>query len=483
MSDVETSTPTAVPVPAIAPSEAVVLRTVQIGQVIPQPIPSSPVPQHPYMAPNGRSNMHNDAYMSDSYAWPGPSGPTVQVKLGVLDGLCATLTFDSLGRIVTVRSRVKLGVQRDLLLLDPQTLQPLASYTLPSGGAGGSGFGAGGYIYLDNLDRPVIPTADQTVMIFELKEGPTVGDPKEWIPVAVYNLGPAIGDAQASIQSALPDWFGNIWFVTDSGRVGLVNPATGVVKAMQLPSPETIGNSFAVDQTGGVFIVSDYAQYRFDAGPDGAPRVTWRYTYDRGSEMKPGQVNFGSGTTPTLIGDSWLGITDNADPQMHVVVYRREAEYQGNRKAAEIPVFTPGKSDTENSLIAAGETFIVENNYGYTGTYKAPTGPVEPGMARVAWPQGGFGETLWSSTGVVIPSVVSKVSLADGLVYSYTLELANGQTHWSVTAVDAHTGQVAWSVPTGPGLDFDNRYAGLFVGPNGTVYVPVWSGIVSVSNV
>jgi hypothetical protein len=481
MSTTESSAPATIAVPSIGPSEAVLLHTVSVPVVTPQPITSGPVPEHPYMAPNGRSNMHNDAYMSDSYTWRGPAGGELQVKLGVLDGLCATLTFDSQGRIVTVRTRVRLGVKRDLLLLDPHTLAVLASYELPGGGVGGSGFGSGGYIYLDHQDRPVIPTADQTVMIFDLVE-PEGSDQMKWVPAAVYNVASAIGDSDASIQSAIPDWSGNIWFVTDTGKVGFVNPATGAAGAMQLPSPETIGNSFAVDQTGGVFIVSDYAQYRFDVGPDGGPAVTWRYTYDRGSELKPGQVNFGSGTTPTLIGDQWLGITDNADPQMHVVVYRRELDFQGNRKAAEIPVFKPGQSDTENSLIAAGDTFIVENNYGYTGTYNAPTGPVTPGMARVAWPLGGFGETVWSSDQVVVPSVVSKVSLADGLVYSYVMEQANGRTGWSVAAVRASDGQVAWKAPTGEGLEFDNHYAGLFVGPDGTVYVPVWAGIVSVSH-
>lgn len=46
MSSVETS----VPVPSIAPSQAVVLRTVTVSTVTPQPIPSQAVPRNPYMA-------------------------------------------------------------------------------------------------------------------------------------------------------------------------------------------------------------------------------------------------------------------------------------------------------------------------------------------------------------------------------------------------------------------------------------------------
>jgi len=31
-------------------------------------------PQNPFMAPNGRSNLHNDAYMTDTYGVSGPLG-------------------------------------------------------------------------------------------------------------------------------------------------------------------------------------------------------------------------------------------------------------------------------------------------------------------------------------------------------------------------------------------------------------------------
>ena len=43
---------------------------------------------------------------------------------------------------------------------------------------------------------------------------------------------------------------------------------------------------------------------------------------------KPGQSDAGSGTTPTLMGNGWVAITDNADP-MNVVVYRRARGCEG----------------------------------------------------------------------------------------------------------------------------------------------------------
>ena len=71
-----------------------------------------------------------------------------------------------------------------------------------------------------------------------------------------------------------------------------------------------------------MYIVSDAALYRFDAGADGTPAVTWREKYPNSGVQKPGQVSPGSGTTPTLMGSEYVAITDNADP-MDVVVYKR----------------------------------------------------------------------------------------------------------------------------------------------------------------
>src|SRR5256885_16630885 len=92
------------------------------------------------------------------------------------------------------------------------------------------------------------------------------------------------------------------------------------------------------------------------------PVVTWREEYDRGSRLKPGQTNFGSGTTPTLMGTRWVAITDNADPQMHVVVYWRAASIAGPRLLCAVPGFAPGMSATENSLIGTRDPLLVGDN-------------------------------------------------------------------------------------------------------------------------
>ncbi len=103
------------------------------------------------------------------------------------------------------------------------------------------------------------------------------------------------------------------------GIVGILDPVTGAVRTFV--TGEEIENSFAVDRHG-TYIVSDKAMYRFEADGEGSPAVFWRAVYRNSGIRKKGQVDAGSGTTPTLLGSHWVAITDNADP-MDVVVYNR----------------------------------------------------------------------------------------------------------------------------------------------------------------
>ena len=125
-------------------------------------------------------------------------------------------------------------------------------------------------------------------------------------------------------------------FVTEQGVVGAVDQETGATEVLSLG--ETITNSFAVDETGGIYIVTTKALYRLDLSDAGAPEVTWRKEYPNIGTTKPGQTSPGSGTTPTLVNDEWVAITDNAAP-MNIVVYRRGADATGDREVCSVPVF------------------------------------------------------------------------------------------------------------------------------------------------
>src|SRR5436305_1093764 len=233
----------------------------------PNPVAAPEPPRDPFMAPNGKSEIHVDAYQSDANSWSGPLGSNMTVNSTFQSAECASHTFDSAGRLVTVC----VGLQGPTLdMFDPQTLELLASFPLPPRSPGGgnplSDFSGGGYFYLDNQDRAVIPTNNRQIWVVRETSGP--GFELEH----AYDLSTAV-TSDDKLFSALPDWTGRIWFASAKGVVGTVDPSSGQVQAYR--TNEAMGNSFALDETGGVFVVTDGALYRFDATRSGAPKVSW----------------------------------------------------------------------------------------------------------------------------------------------------------------------------------------------------------------
>ncbi len=464
-------------------------------------IASPPVYQNPFMAPNNVSEIHLNAYQTDTFSTLGPaSAPSQTVQERLIwppSQIAGTIAVNSSGQILTIRvgpSPTSSGTSsgdETLLLIDPVTLKVLAEAILPNRPSdnGTVSFTGGGYFYLNNLDQVVCVTANQQIRIYSVQNDQFALD-------QTYDLSAAINNSSDILNSVLPDSSGNLWFITEQGDVGYVNPTTGSINITNIrdvpganPS-ETDTKSFATDGQGGVYVVSDYALYRFQVGSNGAPQDTWRTAYDRGTREKPGQNQIGSGTTPTCFDDSagnqFVAITDNADPYMHVNVYNR----QTGALVAQQAVFTnlPDKGDTENSLIAVNDSILVENNYGnlaISSTSGART--TEPDIDRVDFNPGtGQSEVVWENAKIAVPSIVSQLSTADGLEYTYAKD-AHG---WYWAAVSYQNGQVVAKgrIPQSKnkgcalvkgGELGNNFYGGITVAPNGTAYAGVLGGIVA----
>jgi hypothetical protein len=441
------------------------------------PVAGTTVPRHPFMAPNGRSNIHNDGYQTDAYDWLGPLGRSMQVTSTFLASDCASVTFDSRGRIVSVCVGI---VRPTLRVLDPSTLETLASMDLPVRDPFTTNptklftdFSGGGYFYLDDRDQAVVSTYDRHILT--IRTADESGAPKLTV-VRDVNLNGVI-PLNDKLISALPDWSGRLWFVSVRGVVGTISADGATIRSIRTDEP--VGNSFAVDDDGGVYIVSDAALYRYDASTDGTPTVTWRQEYDNDGRIKPGQTQAGSGTTPTVMDDGMIAITDNADP-INVVVYRRDRDVSGEREICRIPVFDRGASSTDNSLVAAHHSLVVENNYGYRGPTSTLLGQTtKPGLERIdVDPDAGTCTRAWRSDEIA-PSVVPKASLEAGLLYTYTKPPGTSSDPWYFTAIDFRTGRTVYKQLAGSGLGFNNNYAPITLGPDGTAYVGVLGGLVA----
>jgi hypothetical protein len=437
-------------------------------------------PRNRFMAPNPRSNIHNDPWMTDAYRGPGPLGVSpVAMSNSMPPALCGSLTFHSRGYIVSVCPSLLAAPQARVI--DPQSLEILATYNMPNapdppGTKAYQNFAGGGYFFLDGRNRIWSATKTSHVLVLQVSD-----DGRSITPVRDYDVSKVLASDER-ISSALPDFRGRIWFVSKkSGKVGYFGRSKGRIHVISLG--EEIENSFAVDRRG-VYIVSDKRMYRFGARRGKKPRVVWKAKYRDSGIVKPGQVDAGSGTTPTIMKGGYVAITDNADP-MNVVVYRtaRRLKHGQRRKVCQVPVFDKGASATENSLLTNNRSLYVENNYGYQDPFGPNSGALtSPGFARVDVRRGGRGcRKVWETKIERGSSVVPKLSTRTGLIYTYTRDQsavpASQPYYW--TAISARTGATAYKVYAGNGLAFNNNYAGLALGPTGTAYLATTGGMLA----
>jgi hypothetical protein len=197
------------------------IKTFEGSPAKPDPFSLPPVPRNPFMAPNALSNLHDDAYQTDTYLWSGPLGHRMQTQSAFYPGTvltreCASITFDSQRRLVTIC----VGLDRPVVaIIDPATLTLLATYPLPprqpSGGNPFTDFSGGGYFYLDQADRVVAPTTTRHIFIIAETPGPGLALRRD------FDVSGRLA-SDDKIVSALPDWDGRIWFASKAGVVGWV---------------------------------------------------------------------------------------------------------------------------------------------------------------------------------------------------------------------------------------------------------------------
>ena len=218
------------------------------------------------------------------------------------------------------------GLDRPVLAISiPNTLEPLATFDLPPRQPGGGGnpftdFSGGGYFYLDRRDRAVAPTTTRHIYVVGETAGPGLALRHD------YDLTGAVPAATTRSSPRCPTGMGGSGSPRPRGWSAGSTDAPARSTPARLTSP--IGNSFAVDELGGVYMVTDRALYRLEAR-HGRVRVVWRHGYPNDGTVKPGQTQAGSGTTPTLIAHGrFVAITDNADP-VHIIVFQRRAHPRG----------------------------------------------------------------------------------------------------------------------------------------------------------
>ena len=226
------------------------------------------------------------------------------------------------------------------------------------------------------------------------------------------------------------------------------------------------------------------------------PYKVWEAPYATTGQVRSGQIELGSGTTPTILGEGkYVAITDNAE-QMDVVVYRTDAQLDPNedRVVCKVPVFDfpgGGKGANSNSLNGIHNSIIVQNTYGYWFDFDEANNYANPhlkqpgafGLERIDIDPNGTGCTKVWANQEVATVLVPRLSTRTGLIYTqdrkWDAENEVNAYYW--VALDFRTGEVVWQKMAGTGVLFDSFYpVGGDIGPNGALYSGGYGGLITI---
>lgn len=407
-----------------------------------------PFAPHPQMGMHGAAGMHGDSLSSDTTPLAGPASKSLTSKFQMLGAVCPTVLVRKDARLwlyCTDRKR-RAPVA---ILLDPETMTPLAKLPLEAGALLGSV-----YAYADNLDRLVLVDGQQRIL--RLSAQKNAEDQDKWdIELAVQReLMPIITKACGSemcdqVVSISPGKGNSVWWVTRNGLVGLAAENAYDARLRRLGKDEQVHNSFSSTLDGQASIVTDHALYWLDQDKNNEISIRWRRPYDRGPARKPGQLSWGSGATPSFFthpkGGPMVTITDNAEKQISVLVYDRDG-----RKVCQHPVFGSSQAGTENSQIAYRDRIVVASTYGYpypalpkgAGASVPESAEFVGGLATIGLnAEGTECSTLWENS--IASAAVPKLSLATKMIYTVQRSKGEGTNDtYHFVAMHAESGEL-----------------------------------------
>lgn len=380
--------------------------------------------QNPYLGINSLATMHGDAQSSDATPFAGPGDPGVggtwKVTFTNHWAACPTILAGQDGYIQALMTQflgsdAKLRKPK-LAIIEPASGAQLGAIEIPTGALLG-----GVYAYLDaDSNLVMVDGTNALTWISHSQDGMKV-----WVSRRIDLTDAMKLEPKDHVVGIVPDWHGRIWVASERGVVGLADPKRNVVrltKLQQYSPTERIDNSISACPQG-VSIITSYGIYMLSADASTSkPRIIWSHSYDRGTKQKPGQLSHGSGATATFFGPNgsdYVMLSDNADRQEKLIVYRSA----DGSAVGEGPLFTPGASGTENSMIGVQNSIVGACTFGYPYAQYPDTKPayraqVAPGMERWDVNDDASGITLkWRNNGIY-SAAVPRLSTADNLIYT-----------------------------------------------------------------
>ena len=335
------------------------------------------------------------------------------------------------------------------------------------------------------------------------------GDPKsDIVTEAIFDIPLELKTVEGEhIVGMNMTYDGHIALATSAGLVMTISRDFSTYQAISLGANQEVSNSIAVDEDGGIFVVTSKQMHRIQWNGE-TLSLLWSADYEAGPDTPlPGRLGIGSGSTPTLMGkedeDKFVVFTDGGELMNLVLMWRDEipADWQAigegkdRRIAAEFPI-TFGISDrtksiSEQSVMVRGHSaMVVDNEYSWDTSqlgedpqwgmvtvlfsnlkFNAPIG-----VEKFSWkPDSREVVSDWSNQ-ESCPNGIPTMSEASNLAYCW------GQIggKWTILGFDWNTGETKVEAPMGYLPKYNSTYAATQVVANRQIVGGTVSGVVRV---
>ncbi|MCP4418535.1 MAG: hypothetical protein GY805_18100 [Chloroflexi bacterium] len=453
---------------------------------------SNEPPCNSSLARSGWSISHGGSYAQGSTALPGPtSNDTFLVQHLDLANVAITYNFSSPyadGGVAVWGSLLTLD--GTIVKLDHDAFAIIDSYSpqFEENGEIDRGLGISGAYSAIDRDNHFIVGQQRAIEIYA---DSVAGD--RYSPIALlkrFQLPDEFfcGDADLIVGINLT-YDDHIVMVTERGVVGVLPREVEKLTAVNLQrysingdnceseNNHIISNSIAIDEEGGIYIVTSRDMLRVQWDGSGLT-LAWQTPYDTSPDnLSALRLGPGSGATPSLMGtgteaDKFVVFTDGQE-LMHLVFMWRDkipdnwqpiAEGKDRRIACEVPVRfgdpDATRSLSEQSVLVRGYAAVVVNNLlqeepGYwqripnkiSGSLAAFAGgnpDVAPfGIERIDWDATTQKcQQVWVNKDISIPNGIPTMSEATGLFYG----IGQRDGVWGLEAVDFATGESSFFV-------------------------------------
>lgn len=449
--------------------------------------------------------MHGDSGNTGSTDIGGPLG--VRVKSGSAAQLMGVMLWASDGTLFggAIDTSNPQTAQLGMAIYDPGTLEVLASWFPDSFQNLNLGYAQ----LLKDEKITVVSSSEGHIFVLQ---GVQCGSRLGLDLVRHLDVSSDLGlDGGQGLLNSMFDSTGNIWWTTgailgmgnppqSSFTVGYIEP-NGTSHTLRV-SGQMVENGIAINGSvvyvvTGPGIGSPFGQgfvWAFTTGPGYTITELWKAAYDAGSGVKPGGFARGSGSTPALLGEQYVAVTDNADGRIHLLILHQDPQpSEAGQVYCSVPLFAHGASanDIRPTVHFDGETYgvVIQNGHGSPPLFLAPSPetPINGAFNNMTGMAGGIARVDVTDNGCSVhwevPAAMKSVpvlSTKTGVLYGYIQDsdkARDGHYVWHVAAMDWRTGHVEWKYQAGAGGTFNDNFMPGSIGPDGRFYQGVVGGM------